>query len=331
MRPPAFWTRPPERPGLAARLLAPLGALTAKATARRVAQAPAYDAAAPVICVGNLTAGGAGKTPTVIALIQELAARGKTAAVLSRGYGGKLEGPVRVDPAVHSAADVGDEPLLMQAFAEVWVSRDRAAGARAMEAAGARDVILLDDGFQNPGLAKDLSIIVADAETGFGNGRCLPAGPLREPVAAGMGRADLVLSLGLPPAQAQFRQTWADQITVPHLTGHLAPLETGMPWSGARVLAFAGIGRPEKFFTTLRALGAEVVETVPLSDHQPLSPRLMARLKSDAQRLGAQLVTTEKDAIRLSQADLRDVLAVPVRLQIEDPAPLHAALDRLGL
>lgn len=327
MRAPRFWWRPPHEPGVLPRLLAPLGWIYAAGTARRLRRS-GYTPTVPVICVGNLTAGGAGKTPTVVALIDHLSGRNLQVHVVSRGYGGRLSGPVRVDDSRHSAEEVGDEPLLLSAFAPVWVSKDRAAGVRAAEAAGA-SMILLDDGFQNPAVAPTLGLVVVDAARGFGNGRCIPAGPLREPVADGLARADLVLTIGDHAAQAAFDGTWGP-LAQPRLRGQLRPLAMGMDWKDERVLAFAGIADPDRFFATLRAEGADLVRGEALADHEILSETLLRRLEAEANATDAQLVTTEKDAARLPSHWRQKVLTLVVRLTVEDWSPLDAALDRIG-
>lgn len=322
MKAPDFWY---SKPGIWSALLAPLAAIWTYGAARRQRRGGAgARPGVPVICVGNINVGGSGKTPTVIALIEKLGGSG--VHVVSRGYGGTHEGPLRVDERVHRADEVGDEPLLLAAFAPVWVAHDRAAGARAAVEAGA-EVILLDDGFQDPVLAKDLSIAVVDAAVGFGNGRVLPAGPLREPVAAGLARADVMLVIGNGADRAAFLA--GNRSPVPVAEAEIQPLETGMDWSGARVLAFAGIGRPQKFFATLAGLGAEVVRAHGFADHAPYRRDLLARLEREARQLGAQMVTTEKDAARLPPEFRRKVLALPVRLRFCDDAALTSKLAAL--
>jgi len=324
MKPPLFWYKPHS---LTAALLSPIGALYAKATAMRVAKSPDHTAKIPVICIGNINAGGTGKTPTAIALAQRLAALHHNVHIVSRGYGGTLEGPVQVDGKRHQASDVGDEPLLLAAFAPTWVSKNRAHGVKKAEAAGAT-VVLLDDGFQNPSVHKDLQIVVVDAVKGFGNGRTLPAGPLREPANVGLARADAVLVIGPAHARSKFNPDHPD--TCIRLDGQLDPLPTGLPMQGLRVLAFAGIGHPEKFFATLKTMGAEVVRGEALDDHQPLTESLMIRLEAEAKARGLQMVTTEKDAIRLPDTFRAKVITIPVRLSVQDWSKLDQKIAALS-
>ena len=329
MRPPEFWYSSPLHPDWRTRILSPIGALTARVTARRVRR-PGYRARLPVICVGNLNLGGTGKTPTVIALLERLKNAGINAHVVSRGYGGNDAGPVRVNATRHTADGVGDEPLLLASFGTVWVARKRALGVRSAERDDAQ-AVLLDDGLQNPSVEKSASIVVVDADLGFGNGKVVPAGPLREPVSAGLRRADVLLSIGKKESHERFLEAWGDSVSVPVIRGELRPLPTGIDWSDQRVVAFAGIGRPEKFFSTLRDLGAQLARTEAFDDHQRLTAPLLNRLLSDALALDAQLVTTEKDAARLPSGFRQNVLTLPVRLELDDWNMIDSVLVRAGL
>ena len=327
MQAPRFWFTPPDKLHIAARLLSPIGQLYAYATAQRTAQHSTVTAQSPVICVGNLNAGGTGKTPTVIALVQLLLTLGKRPHVITKGYGGNVQGPLEVNPRYHNADQTGDEPLLLAAFATTWVAKDRVKALRAAEKAGA-DVIIMDDGFQDPTIRKDLSLVIVDAERGFGNAKCIPAGPLREPVSAGLARADAIVSIGPQKAQHAFNNQWGGALHLPHFDAELRPLSMGMDWSTGRYLAFAGIGHPEKFFATLRELGAQLVHCEALADHQSLSPTLLGRLQAQAQAQQAQLVTTEKDAARLPDDFQGDVITLPVRLEVHDTDQFTAMVKK---
>ena len=324
-RTPRGWYRRTAPAGPLRLLAAPASRIWAAVTARRIAAGERFDPGVPVICVGNLTLGGEGKTPIVRELVRWLRGRGLAAAILTRGHGGRLRGPVEVDPTLHGALDVGDEARMLAKDASVWVARDRTAGAQAAVAAGAR-LIVMDDGHQNGALLKTLSIVVVDGETRdgawpFGDGSVFPAGPLREPLDQGLARADAVVLL-LPADLAEpSRELLAALDSKPILIARLVP--EGPPPSGKQ-LAFAGIGKPWKFQRALAAAGAELIDFVPLADHQALSEPLLAGLARRA--AGAGLITTEKDAARLPPAWEKRVAVWPVRAVFEDGAALAAVL-----
>jgi len=275
------------------------------------------------VCIGNLVAGGAGKTPVAMALASWFAAEDIRAHVVTRGYSGRVAGTVKVDPEHHAASEVGDEALLLARSAPCWVSRDRAAGAAAAVAAGAQTV-LLDDGFQNPTIGKTLSLIVVDAAYGFGNGRVLPAGPLRENLRRGLARADAVVQLATntePPSPAVAALNGGR----PVIPATLMPVR-GERFAGRRIFAFAGIGRPQKFFATLRELGAELIGERRFPDHYPFSRRDVAALHRAAERERAQLVTTAKDFVRLSGGARAGIEVLEVEIRWPDPAALAGLL-----
>ena len=320
MRPPDFWTRTDPFSQLAVALLTPIGWLYGWSVRYRAGHTASYRSTAKVVCVGNLTAGGTGKTPVGIAIAKVLIARGSRPVFLTRGYGGQVRGPAFV-AADDRATHVGDEPLLLAATAPVIVSADRAAGAKLAEAHGF-DVIVMDDGHQNFSLAKDLSLVVVDAETGFGNNRVLPAGPLREPVAQGLARADAVIVSGMgTPALGSFAG--------PVLRASLDE-DTNAVKPGTAVVAFAGIGRPAKFFASLERLGARIADARAYGDHHIYTQSQIARLKSRARAEQAILVTTEKDFVRLTQAEREGIVALAAHTTFGDMQALSTLLDRLG-
>ncbi len=319
---PSFWWRP--RPGPLALALAPAGAVYGAVTGRRMSKGGA-SVGVPVVCVGNLVVGGAGKTPTVLELARQLLAAGQEPAFVSRGYKGAAAArPIRVDPERHRASDVGDEPLLLARVAPCFVARDRVAAARAAVAEGAT-VVLMDDGLQNPSLAKHLSLAVVDGAVGIGNGLCLPAGPLRAPLRQQWPAVDLVVVIGSGAAgEALAAEAVAMSKIV--LRAAIAPEPRALSrLAGSRLVAFSGIGRPGKFFATLMESGLDVVETTAFPDHHAFDAGDRDRLLAAATALGATLVTTEKDRVRLPRDFPVDVL--PIRLEFDDAETLA---ERLG-
>lgn len=322
MRAPEFW----RSRGAVSNLLWPAAQVWRLVTARRIAQPPRFRAPVPVICVGNVTAGGTGKTPVAMSLAAHLAERGIAAHFLSRGYRGQLAGPVQVDPQHHSFRDVGDEPLLLAAQAPTWVARDRAAGGAAAVAAGAQ-ALVMDDGFQNPTVAKDISLLVVDGGFGFGNHRCLPSGPMREPLADALARAHAVVIVGDDREEVEAEVLAIRRL--PILTARYVPAPAAEALAGKRVVAFAGIGRPEKFFETLVLLGAELVEAIPYPDHHAFADNDIMMACEIAAERDAIPVTTEKDFVRLPREARPMVTPVPVTLAWEDEAALARIIGGL--
>ncbi|MEO1193251.1 MAG: tetraacyldisaccharide 4'-kinase [Pseudomonadota bacterium] len=315
MRAPNFW----RRNGLVPRLLSPVAALYAQAARRRIARGRPQRLPVPLICVGNLVAGGAGKTPVALAVAAALQDGGVTPVFLTRGYGGREAGPLVVQADQQSAEAVGDEPLLLARQAVTVMARDRPAGAALAIESGAQ-VIVMDDGFQNPSLAKDLSLLVVDAAYGFGNGRVMPAGPLREDLSAGLGRASGVVVL----RGAETAREVALPSGLPRLDAALRPARSDL--AGRRVLAFAGIGRPEKFFASLETLGAVLVERLAFADHHRYRADELSRLRQRAEAAGCTLITTEKDMARLPAPERFGIDTLPVSVVWDDPAQLEALL-----
>lgn len=318
MRAPEFWSRNDLCARWIGAGLAPLGWVYGASVAYKSARARPYRARAQVICVGNLTVGGTGKTPLALVIHEMLRQSGRRPVFLSRGYGGVQRGPLLVDPADMTAAEVGDEPLLLARHGAVIVARDRGAGARLADTMGF-DAIVMDDGHQNFALAKDLSLVVIDGESGFGNGRLVPAGPLRETLTRGLARADAAIVIGgTAPDLGSYRE--------PVLHG--AFVADCASWKGRRAVAFAGIGRPQKFFTTLRACGVDLAECVAFADHHPYTADELACLARTAKRHDAMLITTEKDYVRLMPEQRAGICVLAIKMQLREPERLQSLIDR---
>jgi 3-deoxy-D-manno-octulosonic-acid transferase len=317
---PQFWGH--DAPGVIPRVLAPVSTVVAAATARRVAR-PGWKAPVPVICCGNAVVGGAGKTTLALDLARRLQSRGLAVHMLTRGYRGTAQGVLRVDPALHDAALAGDEALLLASVAPTWRAPNRADSARLAVQAGAQ-VLVMDDGLQNPTLTKTLSLLVIDGGFGFGNGRVMPAGPLRETIRAAASRSDVAVLIGDDRTGALAMLPGG----LPVLHARLQPDTAIAALEGKRVLAFAGIGRPDKFFGMLSAAGVIVVEKHPFPDHHPFSDADLNSILSQARHLDATPVTTPKDLVRIPQAQKQFFTAIGVSLVWQDPAALDALLDR---
>lgn len=306
MRAPEFW----RTDGLLPALLSPVSAIWRQRAAARLANVSPAKVEIPVICIGNAIAGGAGKTPVAISVAEHLTRQSGKPHFLSRGYGGNLTGPVSVDPKQHDARAVGDEPLLLVRHAPTWVARDRLAGAQSAVASGA-GVIVMDDGFQNPSLHKDISLLVVDGTYGFGNKRVMPAGPLRECLEDAIKRADAIAIVGT--------DNYGVEVLIsnnkPVLHARFVPVVEDDDLSGRAVVGFAGIGRPEKFFETLAGMGCDVIETRAFADHHPYTADEVMKLVETAAASGAVAVTTEKDAMRLPP-EARDMVRV-LRVTLE--------------
>jgi tetraacyldisaccharide 4'-kinase len=336
---PAWWYATAGGGRLAARLLRPLADVYGAIAEARFRRQTPYRASLPVICVGNFTAGGTGKTPLTRFLVEHLSSLGERPVCLTRGYGGCLAGPVWVDTAQHHAGDVGDEPLLLAKSAPVMVARDRAEGARAIEAAEPRaTVIIMDDGLQNGAVTKDLTIAVVDAARGMGNGQVIPAGPLRAPLGFQLALVDCIVVNGAEPPDAGAESVFERlkrSFTGPVLRAEPKPDGDASAFKDVSVVAYAGIANPDRFFRLLEAMGARIAHTARFADHHEISDSEADWLLATARRNDATLVTTEKDMARLAGADgkigeLRDrsrTLAIRTTFADRDAVRLNALLE----
>lgn len=320
MHAPDFWTHK----GLIPLFLSPLAALYSLGGNLRLRLSRSQKAPVPVICIGNLVVGGAGKTPVALSVIARLQEAGLQVHALTRGYGGSEKGPTKVSLDRHTSSNVGDEALLLAAQTTTWVSSDRPAGARAAAADGA-DIIVMDDGFQNPSLQKDLSLLVIDGGFGFGNGYVLPAGPLREPARRGLARAKAVVLLG--ETSPAFMKTLVEDLSCTPIQGRLSPKKSRSELPEGRIFAFAGIGRPEKFYATLRDLSLQIAETRDFPDHHPYTDSEIDDLLQRADALNATAITTEKDAVRLSSRHRARIATLPIEITWQNPQEIDRLIE----
>ncbi len=322
MQPPEFWN---HKGGIAS-VLEPVGRIYGAITSARASKTNVPRAAIPVLSIGGLTVGGSGKTPVTLSLTERLQDIGYKTAVILRGYGGSLKGPAHVDADVHTSLDVGDEALLHTSHGSTWVARKRIEGVNAAAAAGAT-IALLDDGHQHPGLHKDLRIVVIDGQNPWGNGYIFPAGPLRERVVDGLARADTVVIMG----EDRFNVAGQMPTHISLLKASLVPDPLALSLRGQNVVAFAGIGNPQKFIATLQEIGARIVAWHAFEDHQAFGAADIQPLLDEAFAIGAVPVTTAKDAVRLSPDQRQQVNVVSVATLWKDEAALDAVLNRIVL
>lgn len=309
MKTPQFW----QNKSMVSNLLLPIGRLYSLATRLRIALVKPRKISRPVICIGNLTAGGTGKTPVAVSVAKLLQTQGKNPFFVSRGYGGELKG-VLVNNSLHTAAEVGDEPLLLSRQAPVIVNPDRYQGAVKALKSGA-ELIIMDDGFQNPGLKKDLSFLVFDGGFGIGNGFPVPAGPLREDFRQGLKRADAVIILG-EDKQDLYRRI----PDLPVFHGKVIP--EAVELSNKNAIAFAGIGRPEKFYQSMRDSGFNLVETIDFPDHHQYSEDELNRLIAKGKKSGAKIFTTSKDFVKIPHYLQKHFQVLEISIKWEEPEKL---------
>lgn len=312
IRQPRFW----REKTLISKILMPLSWLYHWFSLKNQKGKKAVSVDVPVICVGNLVMGGAGKTPTVIALVKILKNIGFVPHILSRGYGAIIKDTVRVDPDTHHYLQVGDEPLLLARHSPTWAGTDRVLSARKAIAEGAT-ILVMDDGLQSQGLKKDFSILVIDGMQGFGNKQVFPAGPLREPVSVGLARANIITLVGDNNLKLNFD---ADKT-------FKARIHADRKGNNEKVIAFAGLGYPEKFYNTLVDLGYDVVDFIAYADHHPYTLPELKRLIRMSNRQGVKLITTVKDSLRIPNSYLKNMLILPITFEFEDEARLTALLS----